>query len=90
MLAEDWNLSYFAGYRILFLFVVCLTTLFAAQVIQGIPGGKVSILGGHSIGHSKQESVYVHVSNSKRLPIYSYFTVQFQNCLQERNITYCF
>jgi hypothetical protein len=29
--------------------------------IQGVPGGKVSILGGHIIGHSKQKSVYVHV-----------------------------
>jgi hypothetical protein len=30
--------------------------------IQDVPGGKVGVLGGHSIGHSKQESVYVHVS----------------------------
>jgi hypothetical protein len=29
--------------------------------IQVVPGGKVDILGGHSNGHSKQESVYVHV-----------------------------
>jgi hypothetical protein len=29
--------------------------------IQGVQGGKVNILGGHSIGHSKQKSVYVHV-----------------------------
>jgi hypothetical protein len=29
--------------------------------ICGVPGGKVNILGGHSIGHSKQKSVYVHV-----------------------------
>jgi hypothetical protein len=28
-------------------------------IIQGDPGGKVSILGGHSISHSKQESVCV-------------------------------
>jgi hypothetical protein len=38
--------------------------------VQGVPGGKVSILGGYSIGHSKQKSVYVHVSCSER----------FQNC----------
>jgi hypothetical protein len=25
--------------------------------IQGVPGGKISILGGHSIGHSKQNSI---------------------------------
>jgi hypothetical protein len=29
--------------------------------IQSDPGGKVNILGGHSIGHSKQKSVYVYV-----------------------------
>jgi len=28
--------------------------------IQGVPGGKVNILGGHSIGHSKQN--YIHVN----------------------------
>jgi hypothetical protein len=27
---------------------------------QGVPGGKVNILGGHSIGHSRTKSVYVH------------------------------
>jgi hypothetical protein len=30
--------------------------------IQSVPGGEVNILGGHSIGNSKQESVYVHMS----------------------------
>jgi hypothetical protein len=38
------------------------------DAIQGVPGGKVTILGGHSIGHSKQKSVYVHVSYSERFP----------------------
>jgi hypothetical protein len=37
--------------------------------IQGVPGGKVSILGGHNIGHSKQKkTVYVHVSYSELFP----------------------
>jgi hypothetical protein len=36
--------------------------------IQGASGGKVNILGGHSIGHSKQKSAYVHVSYSERFP----------------------
>jgi hypothetical protein len=31
----------------------------------GITGGKINILGGHSNGHSKQESVYVHMSYFK-------------------------
>ena len=34
--------------------------------IQGVPGGNVSILGSHSIGHSKQKNVHVHVSYSQR------------------------
>jgi hypothetical protein len=29
-------------------------------IIQGVSGGKVNILGGHSIGHSKQK-VYVYI-----------------------------
>jgi hypothetical protein len=39
-----------------------------ARTIQGVLGEKVNILGGHSIGHSKQRSVYVHVSYSERFP----------------------
>jgi hypothetical protein len=31
-------------------------------------GGKVNILGGHSIGHSKQKTLYEHVSYSERFP----------------------
>jgi hypothetical protein len=34
--------------------------------IQGVPGGKDNILGGHSIGHSKQKTLYEHVSYSER------------------------
>jgi hypothetical protein len=33
---------------------------------QGVPEGEINILGGHGIGHSKQKSVYVHVSYSER------------------------
>jgi hypothetical protein len=36
--------------------------------IQSVPGGKVNILRGHSVGHSKQKVVYVHVSYSERFP----------------------
>jgi hypothetical protein len=35
------------------------------EIMQDVAGGKVSILGGHSIGHSKQRSVYVHMSYSE-------------------------
>ena len=34
--------------------------------IQGVPGGKVNILGGHSIGHSNPKCFYEHVSYSER------------------------
>jgi hypothetical protein len=30
------------------------------ETVQGVPGGKVSILGGHSIGHSKKK-VYMNM-----------------------------
>jgi hypothetical protein len=43
---------------------------------QQKPLRKVNILGGHSIGHSKQKVVYIHVSYSERFPRYDYFTVQ--------------
>jgi hypothetical protein len=33
---------------------------------QGVPGGKVNILVGHSIGHSKQKTLYKHVSYCER------------------------
>ena len=36
--------------------------------IQSVPGGKVNILGGHSIGNSKQKCLYEHVSYSERFP----------------------
>ena len=36
--------------------------------IQDVPGGNVNILGGHSIGHSKQKYLYEHVSYSERFP----------------------
>jgi hypothetical protein len=39
--------------------------------IQSVPGGKVNILGGHSIGHSRQKHIYVHVSYSERVLRYS-------------------
>jgi hypothetical protein len=38
------------------------------RYIQNVPWGKVSILGGHSTGHSKQKSVHTHVSSSERFP----------------------
>jgi hypothetical protein len=37
----------------------------SAYTIQSDPGGNANILGGHSIGHSTEKSVYVHVSCSE-------------------------
>jgi len=34
------------------------------STIQDVPGGNVNIVGGHSIGHSKQKCLYEHVSYS--------------------------
>jgi hypothetical protein len=36
--------------------------------IQRVQGGKFNILGGHSIGHSKQKRVYVNVFYFERFP----------------------
>jgi hypothetical protein len=35
------------------------------QYMQDVPGGKDHILGSHNISHSKQKSVYIHVSYSE-------------------------
>jgi len=37
-------------------------------LIQGVPGGKVNILGGYNICHSKQKTLYERVSYSERFP----------------------
>lgn len=39
-------------------------------------GGDVNILGGHSIGHSKQKSECVQVSYSELFPRWSCFSVE--------------
>ena len=41
---------------------------FSFFYIQGVPGGKVNILRGYSICHSKQKTLYEHVSYSERFP----------------------
>jgi len=43
---------------------------------EGVQTGNVAVLGGHSIGHSKQQTVYVHVFYSERFLWKSYFIVQ--------------
>jgi hypothetical protein len=60
---------YVFDFKILYLYNV-ITRLCRQQAsnIQGVPGGKDNILGGHSIGHSKQNTLYEHVSYSERFP----------------------
>ena len=42
--------------------------MYSVSYIQGVPGGKVNILEGHNIGHSKHNFLYEHVSYSERFP----------------------
>jgi len=42
-------------------------TPFTSVFLQGVPGGNVIILGGHSIGHCKQK-MYMYVSYSEQFP----------------------
>jgi hypothetical protein len=51
--------------------------MYSMIYIQDDPGKEVYILEGHSISHSKQKSINVHVSCSEQFPRYSYFTVQY-------------
>jgi hypothetical protein len=41
---------------------------FLTLYIQGDPEGKVNVLGGYSIGNSKQETLYDHVCYSEQFP----------------------
>jgi hypothetical protein len=38
------------------------------EAVHTVRGEKVNILGGHSIGYSKQKIIYVYVSYSERFP----------------------
>jgi hypothetical protein len=54
--------------------------------IQNGSGGKVIILRGHSIDHSKQTNVCIHVSYSERFPRHGCFAVQYTvHCTDEQN-----
>jgi hypothetical protein len=64
---ELWfGLFYFVKHHNIY--VLCGSVVEYNFYIQGVPGGKVNILGGHSIGHSKQKTLYEHVSYSERFP----------------------
>jgi hypothetical protein len=60
------------------------------MLVQDVSGGKVNILGDHSIGHSKQKSVYGYmcpipnVSRDRAISLYS------SEIVDKKYITYCF
>jgi hypothetical protein len=56
------------GFRDIAIFVVWLGAPSIVLPSRPAAGGKLNILGGHSIGHSKQKTLYEHVSYSKRFP----------------------
>jgi hypothetical protein len=58
-----------------------LITLNGSFCVQGVPGGKVGILGGHSIGRSKQKIVYIlcSIQNGFRDRAISLYSSQTRN-----------
>jgi hypothetical protein len=46
-------------------------TFYEVTNVQDVPVGKVNILGRHSVGHCKQESVHVQLSYSEEIPRYN-------------------
>jgi hypothetical protein len=40
------------------------------RAIQGVPGGKVNILGGHSIGHSNQKCICTCVRRASEIELF--------------------
>jgi vancomycin permeability regulator SanA len=51
-----------------YIFVYIYTHIYIYNYIQEVAGRKVNILGGHNIGNSKQQTVYVHMSYSEWFP----------------------
>jgi hypothetical protein len=60
---------FYVFYVYIFIYIVCVCVyIYTHTYTQGVPGRKDSILGGHSIGHSKQKTLYEHVSYYERFP----------------------
>jgi hypothetical protein len=65
--------------------IIIIIIIIIGHYIQSVPRGKVSILGGHSIGHSKRKKVYMYmcpIANGFRaISLYStvLYTVQTSN-----------
>jgi hypothetical protein len=75
---KDISLNYYFSESLKrFQFICCVTCFASLTHAQGVPGGKVNIVEGRSVGHSKQK--YVRMSYSERFPRQSYFTVETSN-----------
>jgi hypothetical protein len=57
--------------------------------IQAVLGGKVNILGGHSISHSKQNKWTCTCVLFRTVSEIQLFHCTVPNCWQERDVTYC-
>jgi hypothetical protein len=66
MSAHTWRINSKLLHNAFYLFIHA--KMLALNFIQDVPGGKDNILGGHGIGHSKQKTLYEHVSYSERFP----------------------
>jgi hypothetical protein len=56
---------------------------FRCSLTQSVPGGKVNIPGGHSIGHCKQKSACIDVSYSARFPREQFYCIV--HCTDEKH-----
>jgi hypothetical protein len=65
-----WRISSWIQRRFTIFALLQSSKCLLGEIIQGVPGGKVNILGGYSIGHSKQKTLYEHVSYSERFSRY--------------------
>jgi hypothetical protein len=68
--SDNYVVFYVASLRNSTILCVSLYEVLCICITQGVPRGKVNILGGHSMGHSKEKSLYEHVSYSERFPIF--------------------
>ena len=65
---------------ILYMYRCMYVYIYIYIYIQGVPGGKVNILGGYVMGHSKQKTLYEHVSYSLTVSEIEPFECKPQNC----------
>jgi hypothetical protein len=69
------NVTDWQGHQWSCLWVILLLCQLLMLHIQGVPGGKTSILGGHSIGHPKQKGVCVLFRMFMMMMMYEEFCI---------------